>query len=143
MNKTGNDTESKPLTVAHSGKWKPGFCPNPSGRKRGTKNKKTLERERLAMNDTEAIKETITKFLRENLGDILQEVADFDPNHRTSEGKFSKLSRTKIELVSFVLPYVLPRLASSDSRIDLSKLSGDELNAVLEKVLTDDKKQSA
>ena len=91
----------------NSGKFATG---NP-GRPKGTPNKSTKE-----------IKDLLNSFISDNLEDLQQQYNELD-------------ARDKLQFLERVLKYVLPQQREIQQNIDVSKLSEQELNELINQII--------
>lgn len=118
------------MKIEHGGRWKKGQ----SGGGHKYKNKKQRK------DAEEEIREIIRAFLKRNLKKMLEDVvlpsSDQD-SFPTMPGpkKNSKISRTRYEVIWNILPYAVGKLSYQESKIDVKKLSDDQLNALLHKIV--------
>lgn len=87
--------------------FQPGQSGNPDGRPRGSRNKATAD-----------LRGKITELLDDNYHQVIEDLADLDPKERVTA--WIKL-----------LEYALPKLQRTESTIDLSKLTDQEVDELL------------
>lgn len=97
---------------------------NPSGKKKGTLSKKTLARLKRSKN----LKDVLQTFFDNHLEDMLEELAHHDI-------KKDKGGHWKYETVCKLLSFCLPTMKASESKIQIDKMSDDEIDQVFMKVI--------
>lgn len=87
---------------------------NPGGRKKGSKNKAT-----------KTLRERVSQLLDNNFEQVVEDMKSLDAKQRVD---------TWVKL----LEYVMPKLQRSEQVIDVSKMSDEDIDRMLEKIIGDE-----
>ena len=92
-------------------RFKKGESGNPNGRPKGTTNRTTSE-----------IKQLLTEFISENLDDLQKHYNELE-------------AKEKLQFFERLIKYVLPQQQSYTENIDVSQLSGKQIDELIDRVI--------